>query len=164
MVDCLAEYVNDFISVSPENGEDSSALYMYERLLNEGHDARLMRFSPSDDGTVPGNHQDPQNKVYWTVGCLGMTESCSQDCEDSFLTCLEGQNPSTAKERTEAFAECMDTNNFNGLAGCEETCSPTFGMLSASEMPTTVEFANWGAGPETAQAQPAASMCVADSN
>ena len=55
MVDCVADYFNDMIAndkVEPESY--SSAIYMYERLVDEGHDARLLRFSPSDDGTIPG--------------------------------------------------------------------------------------------------------------
>ena len=47
---------------------------MYDRLVTEGHDARLLRFSPSADGTIPGSHQNPKNYNYWQVGCLGITE------------------------------------------------------------------------------------------
>ena len=45
---------------------------MYDRLVQEGHDARLLRFSPNGD--IPGSHQDPKNAQYWKVGCLGITE------------------------------------------------------------------------------------------
>ena len=47
---------------------------MYDRLVTEGHDARLLRFSPSADGTIPGSHQNPKNYNYWQAGCLGITE------------------------------------------------------------------------------------------
>ena len=47
---------------------------MYDRLVTEGHDARLLRFSPSADGTIPGSHKNPKNDEYWKVGCLGITE------------------------------------------------------------------------------------------
>ena len=74
MVDCVAEYVNDGISVNQANPDvESSAIYMYDKLMNEGHDARLLRFSPSSDGTIPGSHQNPKNANYWKVGCLGIT-------------------------------------------------------------------------------------------
>ena len=33
---------------------------MYEAMLEEGHDARLLRFSPSSDDTIKGGHQDPR--------------------------------------------------------------------------------------------------------
>ena len=49
---------------------------MYEKLIDEGHDARLLRFSPSED--YPGGHKDPENKNYWHLGCLGITPSCSK--------------------------------------------------------------------------------------
>ena len=47
---------------------------MYDRLVTEGHDARLLRFSPSADGTIVGSHKNPKNDNYWQVGCLGITE------------------------------------------------------------------------------------------
>ena len=78
MVDCLAEYTNDFISVGKEDPDAySTATNMYERMVTEGHDARLLRFSPPSDGTIPGGHQDPKNKHYWIAGCLGITAPCS---------------------------------------------------------------------------------------
>ena len=49
---------------------------MYEKLVAEGHDARLLRFSPSTE--FPGGHRDPENKDYWHLGCLGITPSCSK--------------------------------------------------------------------------------------
>ncbi len=30
---------------------------MYQTALNEGHDARFFRFSPSEDGTIRGGHR-----------------------------------------------------------------------------------------------------------
>ena len=57
---------------------------MNEKLKNEGHDARLLRFSPSDDGTISGGHQNPKNEAYWIAGCLGITEACSEVNEIMF--------------------------------------------------------------------------------
>ena len=48
------EYTNDPISVVNPNGHMSSELYMYEKLVNEGHDVRLLRFDPSEDETISG--------------------------------------------------------------------------------------------------------------
>jgi len=84
MVDCLVEYDNDGISVGKVDKTASSARYMYEKLKNEGHDARLLRFSPSEDGTIIGNHKDVKNLAYWQVGCLGITETCSATCSQAF--------------------------------------------------------------------------------
>ena len=39
------EYTNDGVSVQQGS---SSAKHMYEKLVDEGHDARLLRFSKSD--------------------------------------------------------------------------------------------------------------------
>ena len=57
---------------------------MYETLLSEGHDARLFRFSPSDDETISGGHLDPKNKEFWQVGCLGITAPCSEVINHNF--------------------------------------------------------------------------------
>ena len=56
--------------------EHSSSMYMYEKLMEEGHDARLFRFSAAQNG---GGHRPPENAEYWTIGCLGITEACSQE-------------------------------------------------------------------------------------
>ena len=62
MVNCLAEYTNDYISNDKETGTYSTAINMYEKMQDEGHDARLLRFSPSEDETIKGGHQDPRNR------------------------------------------------------------------------------------------------------
>jgi len=156
MVNCLTEYTNDYTSTSRKTGA-STATNMYEKMLDEGHDARLLLFSPSGDETIPGDHSQVKNAYYWIVGCLGITEPCTQACEDTFVTCVEGEDTSTALLRTEAFSNCIDVNKFSGLAGCTETCAPTFGMLASSQDPTTAEFNNFGAGVDEADAAPATS-------
>ena len=78
MISCIHEYTNDPVSVDPANpDEHSSSLYMYEKMMAEGHDPRMFRFSPGPDGH-PGGHSPPQNYEYWRVGCLGVTPSCSK--------------------------------------------------------------------------------------
>merc|ERR1712051_585491 len=160
MVDCVAEYVNDGISVNQPNPDvESSAIYMYDRLVTEGHDARLLRFSPSADGTIPGSHQNPKNYNFWQVGCLGITEACTTACETSFVACVESKDISTAKKQTEAFADCIEVDKFITLNGCTEDCAPTYGMLAASETPTT-KLGGFGAGANTASARPSGSLCL----
>ena len=89
MVNCLSEYTNDYVSTDRATGTYSTATNMYDKMLAEGHDARLLRFSPSDDEiitdgaitrnkTITGGHQDPKNLDYWQIGCLGITSSCSE--------------------------------------------------------------------------------------
>ena len=76
MVECLFEYTNDPISVdqSVPNG-NSSEFYMYEKMIQEGHDPRLFRLSPDTNG---GGHRGPENSQYWAIGCLGLTSACSE--------------------------------------------------------------------------------------
>ena len=131
---------------------------MYEALINEGHDARLLRFSASEDGTVPGNHQDVKNLAFWQVGCLGITSPCSASCEAAFKSCVDGQNASTALEKTEAFETCIEPTMFESL-GCTVDCAPTLGMLSESEAPTESEVENFGAGSGVAGDKPTSSIC-----
>ena len=159
MVDCVAEYTNDGISVDRQTG-DSSAEYMYEALVNEGHDARLFRFEPSEnfdasDDSIPGGHQDPKNTAHWQVGCLGITDPCSSACEDSFTTCMNAGDTSSASARTETFADCIEED----LEDCVEACAPTFNMLAQSETPTTVKYDNFGAGTGSPSDEPSGSIC-----
>ena len=51
---------------------------MYGAMFNEGHDARLFRFSPAADGSIKGSHKSPPNVELWQVGCLGLSTPCSQ--------------------------------------------------------------------------------------
>ena len=86
MVNCLAEYTNDYISNDKQGLGYSTSINMYENMLEEGHDARLLRFSPSDDKTIKGGHKTPKNSEYWQIGCLGITPLCSQVREHSHMT------------------------------------------------------------------------------
>lgn len=55
IVNCLTAYSNDPVTV--ELGTDglmASSIQMYETMLNEGHDPRLLQFSKSVDGTIKG--------------------------------------------------------------------------------------------------------------
>ena len=77
MVGCMVEYVNDPISSDQRDPDNlSSSKYMYEKLMQEGHDARMFRFAPS--GQNEGGHRPPENAEYWQIGCLGITSSCSK--------------------------------------------------------------------------------------
>ena len=101
---------------------------MYDAAIAEGHDARLMRFSPSEDGSIQGKHSSIRNVDYWRIGCLGVTEKCSKSCEESFLKCIEKQNPKKAKDNARAFDTCI-SKEFKSLEGCNWNCSPTFGTF-----------------------------------
>ena len=159
MVDCIAEYTNDGISVDRETGA-SSAEYMYEAQMREGHDARLFRFDPSEDETIAGGHKDPKNTAYWQVGCLGITEPCSETCEASFVSCVNSGDVSSAELRVDTWADCIAEPNFStNLDGCAEACAPTYNMLVESETPVVSEFSNFGAGTGQAGEEPSDSIC-----
>lgn len=55
----------------------------------------------------------------------------------------------------------MKPTTFAGL-GCAAECSPTYNMLTASEVPTTALFDNFGAGSGVASAAPGTSLCNAN--
>ena len=136
---------------------------MYTALVREGHDARLLQFKASDDGTIAGSHKSPQNKAHWYVGCLGITEPCSTACETAFQSCVNARNISTAMKRAEAFEECMLESG--SLSGCSPECSPTFNMLRESEKPAVAEFSEdrFGAGAtERGDDQPLGNLCNMD--
>ena len=77
------------------------------------------------------------------------------------MTCVDDQNATTALEQTEAFATCMDTGMFKSL-GCDAECSPTYNMLTSSEVPSTAEFNNFGSSVEEAGERPDDSLCIAE--
>ena len=119
LVDCIATYTNDNIACG-------SDFYMYEAMVAEGHDARMLSFSPTNG--VAGGHSNPQNTYSWIVGCLGIVDSCSESCEASFLSCM--QTTSVAE-----FARCEIELKNGDLADCEIGCAPTLEMLKTSQTP-----------------------------
>lgn len=159
MVDCVMEYTNDGVSVQEGS---SSAEHMYEKLVNEGHDGRLLRFSPSEDGTIEGSHTSPQNKAHWQVGCLGITDPCSETCETSFIACVNSKDVSDASKRASAFEDCIDVSET--LSGCTQECAPTYNMLIESETPAEALFSNdvFGAATTDRPARSEDSKCVAE--
>merc|ERR1712038_118684 len=137
---CIAEYTNDPISVGQEDTEAfSTSRNMYERSRNEGHEARLLRFDKSTDGTIAGTHKNVQNLEYWVAGCLGITQPCSTQCENAFMACVDSENASSAMDKANAFGTCIASSKFAALNGCSTECAPTYKMLVKSEEPSTAE-------------------------
>ena len=159
MIDCVMEYINDGVSV--QEGKSSSK-HMYDKLVNEGHDARLLRFDASNDGSIEGEHKDPQNKAHWYVGCLGIKDSCSSECEASFVSCMNTKNQSTALNKARSFEKCMEDSG--DLAGCTGDCAPTYDMLIHSEMPTEHSFSKgiFGASTGSHISKPSTSQCTTE--
>jgi len=161
MVACIHEYTNDPISTFREDPDKySSATYMYDRATTEGHDARLFRFSPSQDGTIKGGHSDPKNVDYWRAGCLGITGGCGVKCQTAFIDCVENSDVSSADARTKSWMQCMEESRFTKLDGCTAKCTPTFNMLTTSEKPTTHHFKHFGKGTGTPEPRSADSKCT----
>ena len=119
LVDCIAAYTNDNIACG-------SDWYMYEAMVAEGNDARMLSFSPASG--INGGHANPKNKHSWVVGCLGIVDSCSELCETSFLNCA------TSISEAE-FARCETELKNGNLANCDIGCAPTLKMLQKSETP-----------------------------
>ena len=95
------------------------------------------------------------------VGCLGLGEPCSQECEDKVLQCVEEGNVSTAKKRARTFKTCMSESSLESLE-CPTDCAPTFKMLAASQTPKTAKFSKFGDVDEEAIPRPATSRCNAE--
>jgi len=127
IIDCVMSYTNDRIGCGGD-------WYMYEAMVAEGNDARLLSFSPSDG--IDGGHKGPQNQYDWIVGCLGIVESCAKECEDSFISCKEGG---------ESYTTCFNNMKIGNLADCAAPCAPTLEMLKMSEDPVvTLSQGNFG--------------------
>ena len=155
MVHCISEYTNDDFAV--QQGFSMSK-NMYQKATDEGQDARLLRFSPSADGSIVGGHVNPTNGASWWVGCLGITAPCPSRCEDSFIRCIYKKDVTTAKKRSKSFGEC--TNEMQNLDGCTEECAPTYKMLAEGESPVESSFSNFGAA-SGEHVRPETSKCLA---
>ena len=149
MVECLVDYLDDPIASSRWDSSISTTLNMYNALVNEGHDVRMMRFKAS--GSQRGGHRNPENYQYWQVACWGITASCTTECENSFVECA----------KKSGFKTCISASK--NLKGCTKDCSPTFKMMSQSETPNLKKFSKgkFGASDTKSQPRPNTSICKA---
>ena len=122
---CIMMYEDDYLS--------DTALPMYERMLNEGHNPVLLDFPAIGRG-----HDQPLNEWAWMVSCLNMVPKCSAACAQSFLACMEGHNGQTPNARSEDFEACYGDGDYPGLAGCNPGCAATVSMLRVVEEPCVV--------------------------
>lgn len=109
-------------------------MYMYDAMVAEKNDARMISFTPNSGGSN-GGHDEPRNGFDWIVGCLGIVESCTPQCEASFADCVGGKSSSNK------FRSCRE--KLNQLKGCsvgKTLCAPTLGMLRKSEVPGVVNL------------------------
>ena len=136
---CQMEYTNDYVGVDKDTGR-SVGINMFDALKREGHNGKLVRFAPPADGSFQSGHHEPQNSLYWQIGCLGVTTACSAECESSFVQCADCSASSPAKKRVDAFAKCIEEQRFTSLKGCTADCSPTLTMLQCSQTPARLEL------------------------
>ncbi len=134
LVDCIASYTNDNIACGTD-------YYAYEAMQSEGHDARMLSFSPNAP-SAPGGHQNPKNKYSWIVGCLGIVDSCSSACETSFLQCIQSTS-------VDEFARCEGELENGNIANCSAGCAPTLEMLKTSETPVVINLSQGKFGTQT---------------
>ena len=152
MIECVFDYLQDGISSWRGNPENvSTTVNMYNALVSEGHDARMMRFSLPDPTSIKG-HRKLNDITYWQVACWGITASCTTECENSFVECA----------KKSGFKTCISASK--NLKGCTKDCSPTFKMMSQSEAPVVKKFSKgkFGANDDvTSHARPKTSICEA---
>ena len=162
MVSCLAQYIND------PYGGGSGKIKMYDLMMSEGHDPRLLLFAPSkerdeSDTSIRGKHSLPRNDLYWRVGCLGLAPPCSEACQVAFKKCVNSKDVSTAAKRVQSFAQCIDEPYFSEkLEECSSDCAPTYNMLMESEEPIEKRFSAFGAETIDRGPRPDSSTCVMD--
>jgi hypothetical protein len=154
IVDCIAAYTDDTIACG-------SDLNMYEAMVEEGNDARLLSF-PIPPGDDFAGHKDPRNKWAWFAGCLGIVPSCTSSCAASFDSCMD----SAAEDKNyDKFETCEQKLKDGLLSGCVVGCAPTLGMLRRSEDPVaTLSQGKFGTETGLAQASGSAPVptCKAD--
>ena len=170
MVSCVSQYTNDPTSIRGQKmkkglKDSTAARKMYNALVKEGHDARLLSFAPSstfdkNDKSIEGSHKYVMNDLYWKVGCLGLAQPCSEPCEASFISCVKSKDLSTAKMRTESFKQCIGGENFSeDVEKCSAGCAPTYKMLVESQTPYDKEFSAFGSSTIERGPQPEAECC-----
>jgi len=109
---------------------------MYDRAVAEGYDSRMFVFPD-------GSHVELKNKEEWYAGCLGLTDSCNDDCIDNFKSCMN----LSSEKGPDAYKTCI------GAAECE-SCSPTKEMLYLSEEPVEAKLSQDTFGASTIKLPP----------
>eukprot|EP00947_MAST-08B_sp_MAST-8B-sp1_P001124 g1124.t1 len=159
LVDCIMAYVDDDTACG-------SDLFMYEAMVAEGHDARMLSF-PIPAGMTQAGHRSPYNEWAWKASCLGLSAHCSSQCETSFATCID--SAATGSTGMDKFEVCETELKAGSLTGCTIGCAPTLTMLQTSEQPVvSLSAGAWGVGANsitgltTASNPPPAPACTND--
>jgi len=91
--------------------------------VQNGLDLRFFAF----EGT---GHRWPNFKDDWWVGCSGMYEPCSAECEQSYKECVAERSNVRNGVR-----DCRQMDVIGSLQGCSARCAPTLEMLQIYEQP-----------------------------
>jgi len=107
------------------NGDQwaDSAYNMEYWMLQNGLDIRFFEF----DGQ---GHRWPRFNDAWWVGCSGMHDTCSEECENSFKECVANNNRVQSGVQS-----CLRLETMESLQGCTRRCAPTLEMLQIYEQP-----------------------------
>ena len=164
---CIQFYSNDPVTVDqhPYDSE-GHGFYLFDRLVSEGNDGRMLEFQPDSTQSIMGGHSGPQNVWDWLTSCFGgMSTPCTSACETALLACVKGAaavgGASTAATTAgyEAYATCM-TSTLVESKQCAKGCTPTFKMVATSEVPTLnlTKGTGWSKS-ATQHARPQTSVC-----
>jgi hypothetical protein len=156
---CIQFYSNDPVTVDqrdPATGPRTKGhgLYLFDRLVSEANDGRLLEFAPDEAQGIKGGHSGPRNEFDWVVGCFGsISHTCSSACETALLACVEAGRSS--KGSAGAYESCIGAS-----PGCTRGCTPTYKMLSSSESPALnlTQGSRWGL-PAVEEPRPSTSVC-----
>ena len=121
MVDCLMAYRHDTIGCG-------SDWFMYEAMVAQGNDARLLSFSG-------GKHSNPANEWAWIAGCLGIADTCTTACTTLFTQCVSSR-ASDSTAGPDNFKACETQLKAGQLVDCTVGCAPSLAMLRLSENAT----------------------------
>merc|ERR1711953_410415 len=126
----------------------------YNKGYLEGGDVRALIFK-GDVGGIKGGHTGPENLFDWAVGCMGLRNQegqCGTKCTVALKRCVDAGQKYGPCIREDAAVR----------AACPAGCTPTYGMLTQSQVPTLFTTNTNGFAPSEAACKakpPAPSIC-----
>lgn len=147
LTSCIQVSVDDRVTTSLSDPQQSHGQNMYNRLLQEGGDGRLLTF----DGI---GHRQPDDVWDWVAGCLGVTQACSAACEASVVQCVQALGH---------YSSCLSSMS-GPSQPCAAGCAPTLSMLETHPdlMEVTLSRDAFGDDPVVNTCRPSTSQCVSD--
>jgi len=136
VVYCTGKYYNDGYYVNQRRDGYGDPAFNFKCKEKEGVKDTYFDFNTSEDGSIPGMHQEIKNVQFWAQSCLGISALCSESCEGIFMECMNKKETrhTTQKDRAENFPECIKEMDNEGAC---KGCAATLKMLKMSEVPIT---------------------------